>query len=105
MATLAGGVELEGEGGDVLPNARASLAVLAIIRVGWRWNVFIWRLIIAQSPGVYTLPVALGLLTSQQAVPYNFILAMVVASMIPVIVIFLFLQRHVIRGIAMTGLK
>lgn len=89
----------------VLPNARASLAVLAIISVGWRWNDFIWPLIIAQSPGVYTLPVALGLLTSQQAVPYNFILAMVVASMIPVIVIFLFLQRHVIRGIAMAGLK
>lgn len=89
----------------VLPNARPALAVLAIISVGWRWNDFIWPLIIAQSPGVYTLPVALGLLTNEQAVPYNFILAMVVASMVPVIVMFLFLQRHIIRGIAMTGLK
>lgn len=89
----------------ILPNARPALAVLAIISVGWRWNDFIWPLIIAQSPGVYTLPVALGLLSSEQAVPYNYILAMVVASMIPVIVMFLFLQRHIIRGIAMTGLK
>jgi alpha-1,4-digalacturonate transport system permease protein len=89
----------------ILPNARPALVVLAIISIGWRWNDFIWPLIIAQSPGVYTLPVALGLLSSEQAVPYNFILAMVFASMIPVLIMFLFLQRHIVRGIAMTGLK
>jgi alpha-1,4-digalacturonate transport system permease protein len=89
----------------VLPNAKPALVVLAIISVGWRWNDFIWPLIIAQSPGVYTLPVALGLLSSEQAVPYNFILAMVFASMIPVLIMFLFLQRHIVRGIAMSGLK
>lgn len=89
----------------VLPNARPALIVLAIISVGWRWNDFIWPLLVAQSPGVYTLPVSLGLLSSEQAVPYNFILAMVFASMIPVLIMFLFLQRHIVRGIAMTGLK
>jgi alpha-1,4-digalacturonate transport system permease protein len=89
----------------VLPNARPALAVLAIISIGWRWNDFIWPLIVAQTPNVYTLPLALGLLSSEQAVPYNFILAMVVASMIPVVFMFLFLQRHIIKGIAMTGLK
>jgi alpha-1,4-digalacturonate transport system permease protein len=89
----------------ILPNAKPALVVLAIISIGWRWNDFIWPLIIAQSPNVYTLPVALGLLSSEQAVPYNFILAMVVASMIPVLIMFLFLQRHIVRGIAMTGLK
>ncbi|MHB1615361.1 MAG: carbohydrate ABC transporter permease [Actinomycetes bacterium] len=89
----------------VLPNARPALAVLAIISIGWRWNDFIWPLIIAQTPNVYTLPVALGLFTSEQAVPYNFILAMVVTSMVPVIVLFLLMQRHIINGIAATGLK
>lgn len=89
----------------VLPNAKPALIVLAIISVGWRWNDFIWPLIVAQSPNVYTLPVALGLLSGEQAVPYNFILAMVFASMIPVLIMFLFLQRHIVRGIAMTGLK
>jgi len=89
----------------ILPNAKPALIVLAIISVGWRWNDFIWPLIVAQSPNVYTLPVSLGLLSSEQAVPYNFILAMVFASMIPVLIMFLFLQRHIVRGIAMTGLK
>lgn len=89
----------------VLPNATPALAVLAIISIGWRWNTFIWPLLVAETPNVYTLPVALGLLTSTEAVPYNFIIAMVVASMVPVIIMFLFLQRYIIRGIAMTGLK
>lgn len=89
----------------VLPNARPALAVVAIISVGWRWNDFIWPLIVAQQPSVQTLPVALGLLSSEQAVPYNFILAMVVASLIPVLIMFAFLQRHITAGVAMTGLK
>jgi alpha-1,4-digalacturonate transport system permease protein len=89
----------------ILPNAKPALTVLAIISVGWRWNDFIWPLIVAQSQNVYTLPVAIGLLSSEQAVPYNEILAMVFLSMIPVLIMFAFLQRHIVRGIAMTGLK
>lgn len=89
----------------VLPNAKPAIVVLAIISIGWRWNDFIWPLIIAQTPNVYTLPVALGLLSSEQAVPYNFILAMVCASMIPVLIMFIFMQRHIVEGIARTGLK
>jgi len=89
----------------VLPNAKPVLIILAIISIGWRWNDFIWPLIIAQSPGVYTLPVALGLLSSGQAVPFNFVLAMVFVSMLPVLVMYLFLQRYIVQGIAMTGLK
>lgn len=89
----------------ILPNAKPALTVLAIISVGWRWNDFIWPLIVAQSPGVYTLPVSIGLLSSEQAVPYNTILAMVFTSMIPVLIMFAFLQRHIVRGIAMSGLK
>ncbi|MBW8078768.1 MAG: ABC transporter permease subunit [Gallionella sp.] len=89
----------------ILPNAKPALIVLAIISVGWRWNDFIWPLIIAQRPSVYTLPVALGLLSSEQSVPYNVVIAMVFASMVPVLIMYLFLQRHIVRGIAMTGLK
>lgn len=89
----------------ILPNARAPLAVLAIISIGWRWNDFVWPLIVAQSQNVYTLPVAIGLFSSEQAVPYNTILAMVFTSMIPVLVMFIFLQRHIVRGIAATGLR
>jgi alpha-1,4-digalacturonate transport system permease protein len=89
----------------VLPLARPALAVVTIFSVIWRWNDFVWPLIIAQSQDHYTLPVALARFNSELVVPFNYILAMSVVSMTPVILIFLVAQRHIVRGIASTGLK
>jgi alpha-1,4-digalacturonate transport system permease protein len=89
----------------VLPLCKAALAVLTIFSVIWRWNDFLWPLIISQSQDKYTLPVALALFNSEQVVPFNYILAMSVVSMAPVVVVFLIMQRQVMRGIASTGLK
>jgi alpha-1,4-digalacturonate transport system permease protein len=89
----------------VLPLSRPALAVVAIFSVIWRWNDFLWPLIVAQDENVYTLPVALARFSGQQVVPFNLVLAMSVLSILPVVVIFLFLQRHILTGIAQTGLK
>lgn len=89
----------------VLPLCRPALAVLAIFSVIWRWNDFLWPLIIAQDEAVYTLPVALARFSSQQVVPFNLVLAMSVLSILPVIIIFLLTQRQIVTGIAQTGLK
>jgi alpha-1,4-digalacturonate transport system permease protein len=89
----------------VVPLCGAPLAVLTIFSVIWRWNDFLWPLIISQDQDKYTLPVALAQFEGQLIVPFNYILAMSVVSMLPVIIIFLFLQRHIARGIASTGLK
>jgi alpha-1,4-digalacturonate transport system permease protein len=89
----------------VLPLCKAALAVLTIFSVIWRWNDFLWPLIISQSEDKYTLPVALALFNSEQVVPFNYILAMSVVSMAPVVVVFLIMQRQVMRGIASTGLN
>jgi alpha-1,4-digalacturonate transport system permease protein len=89
----------------VLPVCRPVLAVVAIFSVVWRWNDFLWPLVVAQDESVYTLPVAIARFAGQQVVPFNLILAMSVVSMVPVIVVFLFTQRHIVKGIATTGLK
>ncbi len=89
----------------VLPLCMPALAVLCIFSVIWRWNDFLWPLIVAQDESVYTLPVALARFSSQQVIPFNLVLAMSVLSMVPVVIIFLFLQRQIMRGIATTGLK
>ena len=89
----------------VLPLARPALAVVAIFSVLWRWNDFLWPLLIAQDERLYTLPVALALLNGQLVVPYPVVLAMSVMSIIPVLLIFIFMQRQLIQGIAHTGLK
>lgn len=89
----------------VMPLARPALAVVAIFSVLWRWNDFLWPLLIAQDERLYTLPVALALLNGQLVVPYPVVLAMSVMSIIPVLLIFIFMQRQLIQGIAHTGLK
>ena len=85
--------------------AKPALAVIAIFSILWRWNDFLWPLLIAQDERLYTLPVALALLNGQLVVPYNIVLAMSVMSIIPVLFIFVFMQKQIIQGIAHTGLK
>jgi alpha-1,4-digalacturonate transport system permease protein len=89
----------------VLPLCRPALAVVAIFSILWRWNDFLWPLLIAQKEELYTLPVALALLNSQLVVPYNIVLAMSVMSIIPVLFMFVFMQRQIVQGIAQTGIK
>lgn len=89
----------------VLPLCRPALAVVAIFSILWRWNDFLWPLLIAQREELYTLPVALALLNGQLVVPYNIVLAMSVMSIIPVLFMFIFMQRQIIQGIAQSGVK
>lgn len=89
----------------IVPLCGAPIAVVTIFSVMWRWNDFLWPLIISQNPEKYTLPVALAQFNSELTVPFNYILAMSVVSMVPVIVIFLFLQKYIVTGIANTGIK
>lgn len=89
----------------ILPLARPALAVVAIFSIIWRWNDFIWPLIVAQSERLYTLPVALARFNSELVVPFNLVLAMAVLSMVPPVVAFLFMQRQIMTGIAWTGIR
>lgn len=89
----------------VLPVCRPALAVVAILSIMWRWNDFLWPLVVAQSESVYTLPVALARFTAQETVPFNLIIAMSVVSILPVILLFLFFQKQITTGIANTGIK
>lgn len=89
----------------ILPLSRPALAVVAIFSVIWRWNDFLWPLIIAQDESKQTLPVAIARFASQQSIPFNQILAVSVVTIIPIIVMFLFLQRHIISGLAQGAIK
>ena len=89
----------------VLPLAAPALAVLAIFSVVWRWNDFLWPLIVLSRSSLYTLQVGLNVYSGQLNVQWHFILAMTVVTMIPVVLVFVFLQRFIARGIATSGLK
>jgi multiple sugar transport system permease protein len=90
----------------MLPLCGLALATLAILTFLGSWNNFIWPLVVAQTEDRYTLPVALALYSvGQNATQYGVLLAGAVAVVLPVIAIFLALQRYFVQGIAMTGIK
>lgn len=89
----------------ILPLARPALAVLAIFSVMWRWNDFLWPLIVVSRNELFTLPVALNAFQGGLDVQTHYILAMTVMSLLPITVVFAFLQRYITTGIATSGMK
>ena len=90
----------------ILPLCGPALATLGILTFLTSWNNFLWPLVIAQTEDKYTLPVALALYSvGQNATQYGLLLAGSVVVVLPVLAIFLLLQRHIMQGIAMTGIK
>ena len=90
----------------VLPLCRPALATLGILTFLASWNNFLWPLVAATTEDTYTLPVALALYAiGQNRTEYDLLLAGAVVIVLPVLVVFVLLQRHFVRGIATTGLK
>lgn len=90
----------------VLPLTGPALATLAILTFLFQWNNFLWPLVIAQTDDMYTLPVALALFAvGANGTNYGLLLAGAVTVVLPIVVVFLFLQRYFIQGIASTGIK
>ncbi len=89
----------------ILPLARPALAVLTIFSVMWRWNDFLWPLIVLSRSEFFTLQVGLNSFQGELNVQWHLILAMTMLTLLPITVVFAFLQRHITTGIATTGLK
>ncbi|NDJ60263.1 MAG: carbohydrate ABC transporter permease [Chloroflexi bacterium] len=89
----------------ILPLARPALAVLAIFSVMWRWNDFLWPLIVLSRSDLFTLQVGLNSFQGDLQTQWNLILAMTVLTLLPITLVFAFLQRYITTGIATTGMK
>lgn len=89
----------------ILPLARPALAVLTIFSVMWRWNDFLWPLVVLSRNDVFTLQVGLNSFQGALQVQWNLILAVTVLTLLPMTIVFAFLQRYITTGIATTGMK
>jgi len=105
-ARIDGASELRIYARIVLPLCRPALATLGILTFLASWNNFLWPLVSATTEDTYTLPVALALYSiGQNRTDYDILLAGSVVVVLPVLLVFVLLQRHFVRGIATTGLK
>ncbi|WP_418762000.1 carbohydrate ABC transporter permease [Enterocloster sp.] len=89
----------------MLPLAKPIISVLCIFSFMWRWNDYLWPKLVINSKTKYTLQLALANFSGEYSVDWSSLLAMSVISMIPVLVVFLTLQKYIIGGMTAGGVK
>ena len=89
----------------MIPLARPVISVLCIFSFMWRWNDYLWPKLVINSKERYTIQLALANYSGEYSVDWNSLLAMSVISMIPVIIVFVTLQKYIIGGMTAGGVK
>ncbi len=88
-----------------LPSARGSLAVVAIFSFMTAWDDFLWPLIILRDPSQFTLTVGLVFLDGQFSADQRLIAAGTIIAIVPVLLLFIALQRQFFRGVGQAAVK
>lgn len=88
----------------VLPLSRPIMAAVAIFVFIGAWNNFLWPFIATNESSLLTLPVGLQTIKSAYGIQYAQNMASALLAALPLIVVFLFFQRQIIKGVATTGL-
>jgi len=105
-ARIDGCSEFRTYGQIILPLAKPIIATLGIFVFMGYWNDLFWPLIITSQDKMKTLQLGLSLLkTGYGTTRWNILMAGTTLGSVPIIIVFLFLQRFFIQGIALTGLK
>lgn len=89
----------------VLPLSKAPLATLGLLSFLASWNDFLWPLYVLFNPEQLTLPAGLATLRGAYATDYPAVMAGAAIASVPVLILFAFVQRFVIAGVARSGLK
>ncbi|GEO37813.1 sn-glycerol-3-phosphate transport system permease protein UgpE [Skermanella aerolata] len=88
-----------------MPLVTPALSALAIFTFLGNWTAFIWPLIVTTSAELYTLPVGLSSFSVEQAIRWELIMTGASIATLPTLVIFIVLQRFIVRGVVKAGLK
>ena len=89
----------------VLPTSKPILATLTLITVVSQWNSFMWPLVITSGGRWRVLTVATAGLQSQYNAQWTLVMAATTVAIVPLVLVFIAFQRHIVRSIVVTGLK
>lgn len=89
----------------VFPLMRAAWVTLLVIKFLYVWNDFLWPLVMLSRKEMMTLPIALATFKGHLITYYGPLLAGAVTLLLPVLILFLILQRQIVQGITLSGLK
>jgi multiple sugar transport system permease protein len=88
-----------------MPLVTPALSALAIFTFLGNWTAFFWPLIVTTSKELYTLPVGLSSFAVEQSIQWEMIMTGAAIATLPTLVVFLVLQRYIVRGVMLAGLK
>ncbi|GAA0333365.1 carbohydrate ABC transporter permease [Oceanobacillus oncorhynchi subsp. oncorhynchi] len=89
----------------ILPNATPGLIALGIFTVLASWNDFLWPLVMTNSEETRMLSVGIAAFQGQYSTDYPLLMASAVLSTIPMLIMFVLLQKHLVSGIALQGVR
>lgn len=89
----------------VLPNSKGFVAAVATITFIGSWNAFLWPLVIAQDSSSWTVQIALSTFLTSQTINLHELFLAAVFSILPLLLIFIGLQRFIAQGIKSTGIN
>jgi ABC-type glycerol-3-phosphate transport system permease component len=89
----------------ILPAVKPAMATLVIIKFMWSWNEFFWPMVVTSSPEMKVVTIGLMSFTNMYFIEYNLLTAAAVLSILPILIIFVTLQRWVVQAVVMSGLK
>ncbi len=88
-----------------MPLVTPALSALAIFTFLGNWTAFFWPLIVTTSKELYTLPVGLSSFAVEQSIQWEMIMTGAAIATLPTLLVFLLLQRYIVRGVMLAGLK
>ncbi|CAG7572803.1 multiple sugar transport system permease protein [Barrientosiimonas humi] len=89
----------------VVPNSWGFVAAVATITFIGSWNAFLWPLVIGQDQSSWTVQIALSTYVTAQSVNLHGMFMAAIVSMLPLLLMFLFLQRWIVAGVEQTGIN
>jgi alpha-1,4-digalacturonate transport system permease protein len=89
----------------IIPSSKPLIAVLVIFTFMWRWNDFLWPLIVLSDRKYYTVQLGLSMLQGLNYVNWNDLMAASLIVTLPVVLVFILFQKYFVQGVTTTGLK
>ena len=91
----------------ILPNAVPAILTVGMFNFMGNWNDLLWPLIMTSKPETRTITAGLAMLTGNgsSVTPYGVVMAGALISALPLLIVFFFVQKRFVEGIAMTGMK
>jgi multiple sugar transport system permease protein len=89
----------------ILPLCGPALAALTVLSALWRWNDVLWPLLVISKRSLYTITFGLAIAGRSQGIFTGVALATSAIAILPLMILYLFLQRYIIKGIMLSGLK